>query len=204
MVEPVTAPARRSPFQEVYEDPAHASLVVSSADRSPSIAIKPRLGLTVLQVDCRAERAAKIDPLMPGPGEATSLDGIRLLNIGPTRWLAIGRDGDALTARIQAAVEPAGAAVVDQTHGRAILRLSGPAVRDVLSRGTGVDLHPRVLAEDCTVQTALFHVAVTLDRRAGSSTFDLHVARGYAQSVFERLIEVARPFGVQLVAADGV
>jgi heterotetrameric sarcosine oxidase gamma subunit len=39
------------------------------------------------------------------------------------------------------------ASVTDQSHGRVFFRIAGPCVRDVLAKGTPVDLHPRIFGK---------------------------------------------------------
>ena len=188
---PVPLPPRTSPFTAALQ-------TVEGSDDAAAVLLAPRGGLTQVQIDCREDRVAALNLTLPGPGRALSVDGARFLNLGPTRWMAVSRQGDGFEARIRSAVDQAGAAVVDQSHGRAVLRLSGPGVRDVLAKGTGIDLHDRAFEADHVRQTGLFHVAVTVDRRLGPSTYDIHMPRGYAQALAERVIDAAREFGLRV------
>ena len=49
--------------------------------------------------------------------------------------------------RLHLAPLAAHAAIVDQSHGRTILRVTGPKVRDALAKGVPVDLHPRAFTD---------------------------------------------------------
>lgn len=187
MTDLAPTPPRTSPFAALFsetasDDPAGVTIVARTLDQ--------------VQIDCPPERMERIGLPLPPAGHAISIDGLRLLSIGPGRWMAVAIDGPDLVSRVQALIGDSGAAVVDQAHGRATLRLSGHHAHDVLAKGTGIDLHPRVFPEDRVASTALFHVAVTLDRRRGPSMFDVHMPRGYAHSLAERLIGAAREFGV--------
>jgi sarcosine oxidase subunit gamma len=165
-----------------------------------------RHGLSAVQLDAglgaggtvRAAVADAFGVALPDPGRAASGGEVRALWLGPERWMLLAADGYRLEVRLRAAAEPVGGIVVDQGHGRAILRLEGPQVRDVLAKGTGVDLHPSTFAENTVAQTALFHLGVTLDRRRGTGTFDVHVMRGFARSLFESLCEAAAEVGYRV------
>ena len=207
MAEPATPPAalppRRSALDAVWATGVHG---IPGAG-GPGVTLSRRLGLAAVQLDARggrseAVRAALRDALgvtLPPPGRAVSAGDLRALWQGPDRWTLIARDGLDLHARVGAIVRPEGGVVVDQGHARAVLRLEGPRVRELLAKGTGVDLHPRAFAEDAVAQTALFHLSATIDRRRGTGCFDVHVMRGFAQSLFESLAEAAGEVGYRLV-----
>lgn len=202
MAEATTLPARRSPLDAVWSPGVYGS----PGAGGPGVGIARRLGLSAVQLDARAGTAdalreavaAAFGVSLPDPGRAASGGEVRALWTGPDRWILLASDGFGLEARLRAAAAPTGGTVVDQAHGRAILRLEGPAVRDVLAKGTGVDLHPCAFAENRVVQTGLFHLAVTLDRRRGSRTFDVHVMRGFAHDLFGSLCEAAAEFGYRV------
>lgn len=189
MADVIDLPARHSPFASLFtETPSDAPAGITIAART----------LDQVQVDCDPARAGGIALPLPAAGRAQSHADMRLLNLAPGRWMVVARGAPDLAVRVAGLCGETGAAVVEQGHGRATLRLSGPAVRDVLAKGTGVDLHPRTLAVDSVVSTALFHVAVTIDRRRRPSIFDIHMPRGYARSLAERLIDAGRQYGVRI------
>ncbi|MEQ8818142.1 MAG: sarcosine oxidase subunit gamma family protein [Thalassobaculum sp.] len=203
MAETATLPARRSPLDGVWTPGDHGAV----GPGGPGVTMTRRLGLSAVQLDARAGTAdavrhaiaAALGVALPAAGHATSGGDVRALWLGPDRWLLMAADGFGLEPKLRDAAGPAGGIVVDQGHGRAILRLEGPAVRDVLAKGTGVDLHPRAFAEHAVAQTGLFHLTATLDRRRGTGRFDVHVMRGFAVSLFESLCEAAAEYGYRLV-----
>ncbi|MGH6908089.1 MAG: sarcosine oxidase subunit gamma, partial [Aestuariivirga sp.] len=56
------------------------------------------------------------------------------------------------------------ASVSDQSHGRVILRVSGPKARNVLAKGTPVDLHDGEFPMGKSALTQMAHVGVHLTR----------------------------------------
>lgn len=187
MAEYMTLPPRLSPVAGLFAETVN--------DAPAAVTIAARL-LDQVQIECRPDRVAAVSLPLPAPGRAVSADGLRLLNLAPGRWIALAPAAGDLLERLQQRCAGSGAALVDQSHGRTTLRVAGQRAREVLASGTGVDLDPRGMAEDRVVSTGLFHVPVTIDRRLGSATFDLHMPRGYAHSLAERLIAAARQYGV--------
>lgn len=117
--------------------------------------------------------------------------------MSPGQWLLV--TDEALSAQYIAALERrlAGLAyIVDQTHGRSRIRLSGPAARSVLARGTAVDVHPNHFAIGSATGTAFGHMAVNL-ARTGDDTFELLVLRGFAESLWEEVAEIVMRLGVE-------
>ena len=202
MADAIPLPPRRSPLDTAWVPGDYGTTAVGG----PGVTMVRRLGLSSVQLDARRGAATGLSEAvaealglaLPEPGRAASANGLRALWLGPERWMLLAEDRFGLAAKLRAAAEPAGGVVVDQSHGRAILRLSGPAVRGVPAQGTGVGLHARAFAEDSVAQAGLFHLSVTLDRRRGSGTFDVHGMRGFAQSLFESLCEAAAEFGYRL------
>lgn len=85
------------------------------------------------------------------------------------------------------------AATIDQSHGRIGVVLEGPGVRPLLAKGTAVDLHSDAFAAGLSVNTMFGHFAVHLTR-TGNDTFELIVARSFADAFFEMLIETGSEF----------
>jgi sarcosine oxidase subunit gamma len=89
------------------------------------------------------------------------------------------------------------ATVSDQSHGRIIIRISGPNARQVLAKGTPVDLHQDKFPIGKSAVTQMAHVGVHLTR-TGENTFELSVFRGFAESFWEWLAQQSEEFGYQV------
>jgi methylglutamate dehydrogenase subunit D len=88
----------------------------------------------------------------------------------------------------------ANASVIDQSHGRVMIRISGPKVRDVLAKGTPVDLHTEQFPIGKSAMTQMAHVGVHLTR-TGEDEFTLSVFRGFSESFWEWLTTSSAEFG---------
>ena len=86
----------------------------------------------------------------------------------------------------------------DQSHGRAIIQIEGPKVRNVLCKGTPVDLHESEFEIGKSALTQMAHVGVHLTR-VGRDAFELSVFRGFSESFWEWLTEQAEEFGYQVI-----
>ena len=91
-------------------------------------------------------------------------DGTLVCGFGPGEWMVLAPpDDDGVRDRLAAAA--AGFAervtVIDQTHGRALLRLTGDAASDVLARICAIDLHDAVTPDGTALRTQV--AAVTTD-----------------------------------------
>lgn len=86
----------------------------------------------------------------------------------------------------------------DQSHGRVIILIEGAKVRNVLCKGTPVDLHESEFEIGKSVLTQMAHVGVHLSR-VGKDAFELSVFRGFSESFWEWLTEQAEEFGYQVM-----
>lgn len=112
---------------------------------------------------------------------------------GPNSWMivcsdaAAGRAPGELLQLLQTAVGDL-AAVVDQSHGRCCLRLSGSRARQVMAKNTAIDLHPRAFGPGRCALTSVAHMNATIIQVDDAPTYDLFVSRSLARS-FAQAIE---------------
>jgi len=114
---------------------------------------------------------------------------------GPNSWMIIASDGEAkrkpgeLLKSLQKAVGDFGA-VVDQSHGRCALRLSGTHAREVMVKNTSIDLHPIAFGAGQCALTAVAHMSALVIQVDDAPSYDLFVARSLARA-FAHAIEHA-------------
>ena len=80
--------------------------------------------------------------------------------------------------------------VMDQSHGRVRIGISGRSSRLLLSKGTAVDLDPAVFAEGSSAMTMVGHISVQI-ARTGDDSFELTVLRSFAESLWDELRHMA-------------
>ncbi|MGX5734266.1 sarcosine oxidase subunit gamma [Bosea thiooxidans] len=121
---------------------------------------------------------------------------------GPDQWLLRAATRDGLSALLDEFA--AGAAVSDQSDARALLRLSGPHVRDVLAKGVMLDLHPAAFAVGDTAMTSVAHVGVHLWRLPDGpdgAVFEIMATRSMAGSFWSWFAASAAEFGCEVSTA---
>lgn len=123
--------------------------------------------------------------------------------IQPNSWLLQADAVDeAVFAPRLAALLAEFAAVVDQSHGRSVLRLSGPRGRDVLAKCCRLDLHPRVFAAGRAASTLVAHVSCLLHQIDDGPTYDLVVGSTFAAWLLDELTEASAAFGWRFIRAS--
>jgi sarcosine oxidase subunit gamma len=126
------------------------------------------------QVDLRvsADSAAGRVELPLEPNTASDGDP-EVLWLSPDEWLFVGSSsgerGGSLVRRLDEALGAVHHSVVDVSANRAAFDLFGTARVEVLSKGCGLDLHPRTWSTGRCAQTLLAGVPVMLHER-GSMT----------------------------------
>jgi sarcosine oxidase subunit gamma len=119
---------------------------------------------------------------------------------GPDQWLACTPTMPAAGMEAVLAKPLAGlASIVDQSHGRMLLRVTGLRVRDALAKGVAIDLHPRAFKVGHAAVTAVSHIGVHLWQTDDRPTYELAVARGLAQSFWHWLEASAAEYGLEFV-----
>jgi heterotetrameric sarcosine oxidase gamma subunit len=88
--------------------------------------------------------------------------------------------------------------VVDLTHGRALMRITGPDAADLLARLCGADLHDDMAPDGAALRSAVAGVATDIirDDRAGVPSYLLHCERSSGQYLFGALVSAGQELGI--------
>jgi sarcosine oxidase subunit gamma len=140
-----------------------------------------RGGLSATEIPFLAQLDLRVDPavareramLLPFEPNTVRRHGARAaLWLGPDEWLVVGPPGStpSIVAELEGALAGIHRSLVDVSASRAVLDLSGPLAREVLSRGCGLDLHPSRWVTGMCAQTLLGKVAVLLEQLAEPTT----------------------------------
>ena len=119
--------------------------------------------------------------------------GVTIQWAGHEQYFVLDRPFDEVRMKLEGL-----ASCSDQSHGRVIIRIEGPKVRQVLCKGTPVDLHDSEFEIGKSALTQMAHVGVHLTR-TGQDAFELSVFRGFSESFWEWLTEQAEEFGYQVI-----
>jgi sarcosine oxidase subunit gamma len=202
---PPKAPAaltRCSPLHRILRPGRHG------ADRpeGPGVTLALRHPVSIVTIIARKDKATDVSDAMekhfglacPPAGHSTSNGGLSLHWCGFEQWYAVS-DGFADGALYEALREHLSglASVSDQSHGRVILHIEGPRARDVLAKGTALDLHPRAFGPGRSAVTQMAHVGVHI-AQVGPDAFELSLFRGFAISFWEWLTEMSGEYGYEV------
>lgn len=136
--------------------------------------------------------SAAFNLTLPPVSKAVEGDGRTLAWLGPKEWLALC-PAEQETAAAET-LRAAGISHVSVGHGRALISLSGSDARDLLRKGTSLDVHPRSFGPGDCAQTRLARLAVLLIPRGAPEGFDVVCDRGFAGYLWLWLRDAAREF----------
>lgn len=125
-----------------------------------------------------------------------------LLWLGPDEWLAVFPDerGEEVLMALRAALAPLHVAVVEVSHARVIVELSGAHARDVLQKGCHLDLHPSRFSAGHVAQSRFARCHVLLHQIDEAPAYDLYVQRSFARYLWSWLEDAAAEYGVRIEA----
>ena len=154
----------------------------------------------VLQV-LAAHDSGDLQSLIPRIGDGTP-HAVR--PYGPGQWFVIG-DKPLAAAEIFAKTPhlDGKASISDQGHGRIRIGISGASVEAVLAKGTAVDLAVSEFPVGHSAMTLIGHISALITRTEAAS-FELLVLRGFAESLWDELIQMSLEFGLDARTNDGI
>jgi sarcosine oxidase subunit gamma len=132
---------------------------------------------------------------LPTEANCVSAEGaLACLWLGPDEWLILGPGGGEreIAARLRAAFGDIHAAVTDVSEARTTISIAGPRARELLAKGTSIDLHPRVFAPGRCVQTGFAGANIVLRQADDAPTFEMLVLNSFADHVWSWLEGAAR------------
>lgn len=195
----------RSPWVGIVE----AGHIGASGKPGVTVLTLDELGLATLmagQNSMSLERSIKrlVGLDLPRKPSIVQSEAHGLIWSGPGRWLLLARK----RAGFSDLLSPLSldAAVSDQSDGRAALRISGERVREVLAKGSMVDLHSAAFPIGATALTSFAHIGVQLWRTADGvdgAVFEILVARSMAASFWSWFTASAAQFGCRVTIGRG-
>jgi heterotetrameric sarcosine oxidase gamma subunit len=123
---------------------------------------------------------------------------------GPGEWLVLAPPGAAAAVADWLATVAADAAgdefvsMTDLTHGRALVRITGPDAAGLLARLCGADLHDDMAPDGAALRSAVAGVATDIvrDDRAAVPSYLLHCERSSGQYLFGALVSAGESLGI--------
>jgi len=148
------------------------------------------------EIDDLAEAVENLSgAALPAPNRFITIGALTLISSGPGQWMAFSAAPNLLER-----LKPlrSHAALTDQSHGRAIVRISGPKWRETLRKGVTLNLHE--FAAGHAAVTVISHISALLWREADQD-FIIAIPRSFAGSFWHWLKTSAAEFGLQVERA---
>jgi len=178
----------RSAFAGIAASTAGPGLVATEREYSSIASLSVRRGQ---RAALQSRVATHFGIALPDGARRVTEGAIAAAGTGPGTWLLTCDDaGNALIPALKSAIGDAGS-VADQSDAYAILRLSGPKLRETLATLMPLDLHPRVFKVGDVAATLAAHISAILwrieDDADGQPGIELAVPRSMAASVWHLL-----------------
>lgn len=179
--------AHQRPRQASYDGATGVSFSEVQTYSLVQIAAWPE---TLHSVGLTATKLAGCDAA-PAPGRAV-FEGTRtLMRVEPLKWWVLSeapQDASSLPA-----LEATQGAVLDLSHSRTWLRVSGDKAAPLLNHFLPINLSDRAFPAGSVATTAMHHIGVTLWR--DEDAFNLLLPRSFASSLFELFTDSASQYG---------
>lgn len=135
-------------------------------------------------------------------GRAAWIGDRLVIGSGPDEWLVLGAPGQAhaIAVDVETMLEAADSGpitVMDLTHGRALMRVSGAQTMSLLRRVTAVDLDDRLAPNGSALRTSIAAVVTDMirDDKGGQASFLLHCERSSGLYLQQALLAAGAELG---------
>ncbi len=173
---------------------------------APGVTVSEVRGAGLATVTVRRHRRAALTEAarasfgveLPAAPRRVESQKIAFIWSGPEQWLAYSQPAPAIGMEAYLATAFAGlGSIVDQSHGRTLLRVAGPSIRDSLAKGLAIDLHPHAFLPGYTALTTVAHIGLHIWQLDVRPTYELAVPRGLVLSFWHWLEASAAEYGLE-------
>jgi heterotetrameric sarcosine oxidase gamma subunit len=201
----VSEPVARSPIEPVPPVLVVDGWEVSGRRAQAGLTLTDCTPLAKLQVRAPIGGRAAAELAVPFGRAVRDPGGTLTAGSGPGEWLLLAAPGQGpvLAARMgDLAARCPGELVTatDVTHGRALVRLTGPRSAGVLAKVCGIDTTEPVTPDGAAFRTAVAAVAtdVIRDDTGGVPSYLLHCERSSGAYLFGELLAAGGEFGIEI------
>jgi len=128
--------------------------------------------------------------------------GTLVVGSGPGEWLLLAPPGVApeIAGRVEAIHDNGLVSVVDVTHGRALMRISGARTPDLLAKVCAIDFSEEVTPDGAAFRSSVAKLVtdVVRDDESGVRSYLLHCERSSGQYLFDALLDAGDEFGIEI------
>ncbi len=194
----------RSPITPPPPVTEHRGWQVSARRSSADLTLTDLTPLAKVAV--RAPYAGAVRDALGAPFGHAAVDAMGRLVIGsgPGEWLVLAGvcDAAAVHAQVTEATAELGelVSIVDLTHGRALVRLTGARCADLLAKVCGIDLADSATPDGTAFRTSVARLVTDVVRKDADATpsYLLHCERSCGQYLFDALLDAGAEFGIEV------
>lgn len=121
---------------------------------------------------------------------------------GPGEWLLLAPPGTApeVVDLVEAVPDDGLVSIVDVTHGRALMRISGARTVDLLAKVCAIDFSEEVTPYGAAFRSSVAKLVtdVVRDDESGVRSYLLHCERSSGQYLFDALLDAGDEFGIEI------
>ncbi len=133
---------------------------------------------------------------------ARDVFGILVVGSGPGEWLVLSPPGTApeVAGRVEAVPDARLVSIVDVTHGRALMRLTGARMADLLAKVCAIDFSEEVTPDGAAFRSSVARLVtdVVRDDENGVRSYLLHCERSSGQYLFDALLDAGDEFDIEI------
>ena len=198
-------PVARSPIQPAPPTEVREGWAVSVLRSQGALRLADRTPLTKVLVRAGAQGGVAARLGVTFGRTRLDPDGVLIIGSGPEEWLLLAPPHglDVVTGRIDTTDDDL-VSMVDVTHGRALMRLSGANAHRVLAKVCAIDLSDTVTPNGAAFRSSVAKVSTDVIRDdvgslgAAECSYLLHCERSSGQYLFDALLDAGREFGIQV------
>ena len=196
-------PIARSPIAPAPPVSEHGGWEVSGRRSTAELTVADATPLAKVAVRAAHDGGMRAALGVPFGRAARDAGGRLVVGSGPGEWLVLAGVGESSAARAQLAEAAADVgelvSVVDLTHGRALVRLTGACSADLLAKVCGIDLAPSVTPDGTAFRSSVAGVVtdVVRDDAGPVASYLLHCERSSGQYLFDRLLDAGAEFAIE-------
>ena len=186
-------PVARSPIAPTGPVEIQHGWEVSTRKSSASLRLADLSHLA--KVGVRARKA----PFDVTYGRSTRIGAWVVAGSGPDEWTLIGPVNETFDAHTNGF-----ATVIDLTHGRALMRLTGPQSALVLGKMCPIDFSDNMCPDGAAFRASVANVVTDFirDDVTGIRSYLLHCERSTGQFLFDALLDAGAEFGIDVEGAQ--
>jgi len=181
---------------------SHLGLVAGKKSSSCGVLLQERRGLAIAQVFAKKGKTAAVAKklgISAKPCVATEHNDYTALPLSPGQWMLFANSGaDGSFQRLLEKQIGKTGYVSEQSHSRAIIRISGDKCLDVLAKECRLDLHPSAADVGFCAQTTMAGIGVMMHKLDDDPTFDLVIFAGFADSFWHWIVQASAEFDVDV------